>query len=120
LSGSIHLNSGCTLPGYDAGLQAGPYTPSSRQRSNLSRQFHFIASCRAGSDRLLHVLTYLRDAAAPYTFTGLVDIDEAQHDHERMMDLFEARDVDGVIEMMTRHRGLAVEPVARWEARSRP
>jgi hypothetical protein len=36
-----------------------------------------------------------------------------------MMDLFEAHDVDGVIEMMTRHRGLAVEAVARWEARSR-
>jgi hypothetical protein len=37
-----------------------------------------------------------------------------------MMDLFEARDVDGVIEMMTQHRGLAVEAVARWEALKRP
>jgi hypothetical protein len=36
-----------------------------------------------------------------------------------MMDLFEAHDVDGVIETMTRHRGLAVEAVACWEARSR-
>jgi hypothetical protein len=34
------------------------------------------------------------------------------------MDLFGARDLDGVIETMTRHRGLAVEAVARWEARS--
>ena len=34
------------------------------------------------------------------------------------MDLFEARDLDGIIEMMTQHRGLAVEAVARWEARS--
>jgi hypothetical protein len=34
-----------------------------------------------------------------------------------MMDLFEARDVDGIIEMMARHRGAAVEAVARWEAR---
>ena len=73
-----------------------------------------------GSDRLLRFLTYLWDVAAPYTFTGLVDIDEARHDHERMMDLFEARDLDGIVEMMTRHRGLAVEAVARWEARSRP
>jgi len=43
----------------------------------------------------------------------------ALHDHERLVGLFEAHDVDGVIEMMTRHRGLAVEAVARWEARSR-
>jgi hypothetical protein len=33
---------------------------------------------------------------------------------------FEARDVDGIIELMTQHRGLAVEAVARWEARERP
>jgi hypothetical protein len=37
-----------------------------------------------------------------------------------MMVLFEARDLGGIIETMTRHRGLAVEAVARWEARSRP
>ena len=91
-----------------------------REYLNLNRQFHFIAFRRAGSDRLLHFLAYLWDVAAPYTFTGLVDIDEARHDHERMMDLFEARDLDGIIEVMTRHRGLAVEAVARWEAHSRP
>jgi DNA-binding GntR family transcriptional regulator len=90
-----------------------------REYLNLNRQFHFIAFRRAGSDRLLRFLTYLWDAAAPYTFAGLADVDEAQHDHERIMDLFAARDLDGVIETMTRHRGLAVEAVARWEARSR-
>ena len=90
-----------------------------REYLNLNRQFHFTAFRRAGSDRLLRFLTYLWDAAAPYTYTGLVDTEEARHDHERMMDLFEAHDVDGVIEMMIRHRGLAVEAVARWEARSR-
>jgi DNA-binding GntR family transcriptional regulator len=87
---------------------------------NLNRQFHFIAFRRAGSDRLLRFLAYLWDVAAPYTFTGLVDIDETRQDHERMMVLFEARDLGGIIETMTRHRGLAVEAVARWEARSRP
>jgi len=90
-----------------------------REYLNLNRQFHFIAFRRAGSDRLLRFLTYLWDAAAPYTYTGLVETEEARHDHERMMDLFEAHDLDGIIEMMTRHRGLAVEAVARWEARSR-
>ena len=89
-----------------------------REYLNLNRQFHFIAFRRAGSDRLLRFLTYLWDVSAPYTFTGLVDTDEARHDHERMMDLFAARDLDGVIETMARHRGLAVEAVARWEARS--
>ena len=91
-----------------------------REYLNLNRQFHFIAFRRAGSDRLLRFLTYLWDVAAPYTFTGLADSEEAQQDHERMMDLFEARDVDGIIEVMTRHRGLAVEAVARWEARKCP
>src|SRR5512133_2016695 len=74
---------------------------------------------RAGSDRLMRFLAYLWEVAAPYAFTGLVDIDEARHDHEQMMDLFEARDVDGIIDLMARHRGQAVEAVARWEARSR-
>ena len=91
-----------------------------REYLALNRQFHFIAFRRAGSDRLLRFLAYLWDVAAPYTFTGLVDTDEARHDHERMMDLFEMRDLDGIIEVMARHRGLAVEAVARWEARSRP
>jgi DNA-binding GntR family transcriptional regulator len=90
-----------------------------REYLALNRQFHFIAFRRAGSDRLLRFLTYLWDAAAPYTFTGLVDTEEAQRDHEWMMDRFEARDVDGVIEMMASHRGHAVEAVARWEARER-
>lgn len=85
----------------------------------FNRQFHFVAFRRAGSDRLLRFLAYLWDVSDPYTFTGLVDAEAAQQDHERMMDLFEARDLDGIIEMMTRHRGIAVEAIARWEARAR-
>ena len=95
-------------------------TPGNNTPLRKTHPFHFIAFRRAGSDRLLRFLAYLWDVAAPYTVTGLVDIDEARHDHERMMDLFELRDLDGIIEVMTRHRGLAVEAVARWEARSRP
>jgi DNA-binding GntR family transcriptional regulator len=91
-----------------------------REYLALNRQFHFIAFRRAGSDRLLRFLTYLWDAAAPYTFTGLVDNEEANRDHERMMGRFEARDLDGVIELMARHRGMAVEAVARWKATERP
>jgi hypothetical protein len=37
-----------------------------------------------------------------------------------MIPRFEARDEDGIIELMTQHRGLAVDAVARWEARERP
>ena len=86
---------------------------------SLNRQFHFIAFRRAGSDRLLRFLSYLWDVAAPYTFTALVDTGESDRDHERMMELFGARDVNGIIEIMTRHRGIAVEAVARREARER-
>jgi DNA-binding GntR family transcriptional regulator len=46
----------------------------------------------------------------------LVDDEQAHRDHERMMGRFETRDVDGVIELMARHRGIAVEAVARWKA----
>jgi len=93
-------------------------TAPSQRREYLAvnRQFHFIAFRRAGSDRLLRFLTYLWDAAAPYTFTGLVDAEAAQRDHERMISRFEARDVDGVVELMARHRGIAVDAVARWQA----
>jgi len=87
---------------------------------NLNRQFHFVAFRRAGSDRLLRFLAYLWDVAAPYTFTGLVDAEASNQDHEAMTDLFEARDVDRVIEMMARHRGIAAEAATRWQARDRP
>ena len=93
-------------------------TAPSQRREYLAvnRQFHFIAFRRAGSDRLLRFLTYLWDAAAPYTFTGLIDAEAAQRDHERMISRFEARDVDGIIELMAGHRGIAVDAVARWQA----
>jgi DNA-binding GntR family transcriptional regulator len=85
----------------------------------LNRQFHFITFRRAGSDRLLRFLDYLWDASAPYTFTFEADSEAWHRDHERMIELSQARDVGGVIETMTRHRGLAVEAIARWEARQR-
>lgn len=88
----------------------------------LSRQFHFITFRRAGSDRLVRFLDYLWDAAAPYNVSGynvsgLVSSEACHRDHERIIELSQARDVDGVIEAMTRHRGLSVEAVARWETK---
>jgi hypothetical protein len=35
------------------------------------------------------------------------------------MSRFEARDLDGIVELMARHRGMAVEAVARWKAAER-
>ena len=77
---------------------------------DLNRQFHFIAFRRAGSDRLLRFLGYLWDAAESCSLSGLGNLEKAQQDHEQMMVLFEARDVDGIIEAMARHRGLAAWP----------
>jgi DNA-binding GntR family transcriptional regulator len=88
-----------------------------REFVTLNRQFHFITFRRAGSDRLLRFLDYLWDATAPYNFTLEVNSETSHHDHERMIELSQARDVDGVIETMARHRGLSVEAIARWEAR---
>ena len=85
----------------------------------LNRQFHFVAFRRAGSARLIRFLDYLWDVAAPYTYTGQVDNEASQRDHERMMVLFEARDVEGVIETMAHHRGMSIEAIACWEARQR-
>ena len=85
----------------------------------LNRQFHFVAFQRAGSARLLRFLEYLWDAAAPYTSAGVVGSPASQRDHDQMITELEARDVDAVIKTMTRHRGAAVDAVARWEARAR-
>jgi DNA-binding GntR family transcriptional regulator len=77
---------------------------------DLNRQFHFVAFRRAGSDQLLRFLSYLWDSAESYSLSGLGNLEKAQQDHEQMMDLFEARDVTGIIEAMARHRGLAAWP----------
>jgi DNA-binding GntR family transcriptional regulator len=74
---------------------------------DLNRQFHFVAFRRAGSDQLLRFLSDLWDSAESYSLSGMGNLEKAQQDHEQMMDLFEARDVEGIIEAMTRHRGLA-------------
>lgn len=77
---------------------------------DLNRQFHFVAFRRAGSDQLLRFLSYLWDSAESYSLSGLGNLEKAQQDHEQMLDLFEARDVDGIIEAMMRHRVLAAWP----------
>jgi DNA-binding GntR family transcriptional regulator len=90
-----------------------------REYLALNRTFHFVTFRRTGSDRLLRFLNYLWDVAAPYTHAGLVSSEASHADHEKMMKLFQARDVDGVISAMVAHRGKSVEAVARWEARQR-
>jgi DNA-binding GntR family transcriptional regulator len=82
---------------------------------DLNRQFHFIAFRRTGSHQLLRFLSYLWDAAESYSLSGLGNLEKAQQDHEEMMGLFEARDVNGIIEMMERHRGLGA-----WSGSGRP
>jgi DNA-binding GntR family transcriptional regulator len=74
---------------------------------DLNRQFHFVAFRRAGSDRLLRFLSYLWDSAESYSLSGMGNLEKAQQDHEQMIDLFEAREVKGIIEAMARHRALA-------------
>jgi DNA-binding GntR family transcriptional regulator len=74
---------------------------------DLNRQFHFVAFRRAASDQLLRFLSYLWDSAESYSLSGMGNLEKAQQDHEQMIDLFEARDVKGIIEAMTRHRALA-------------
>jgi DNA-binding GntR family transcriptional regulator len=77
---------------------------------DLNRQFHFVAFRRAGSNQLFRFLSYLWDSAESYSLSGLGNLQKAQQDHEQMMGLFEARDVNGMIEAMARHRGLAAWP----------
>jgi DNA-binding GntR family transcriptional regulator len=76
----------------------------------LNRQFHFVTFRRAGSVQLLRFLGYLWDSAESYSAAGMGNLEKAQQDHEQMMDLFEARDVNGIIETMARHRGLGAWP----------
>jgi len=93
------------------GQMRGLVTPGQRNEFlDLNRQFHFVAFRRAGSDQLLRFLSYLWDSAESYSLSGLGNLEKAQQDHEQMLDLFEARDVDGIIEAMMRHRMLAAWP----------
>jgi DNA-binding GntR family transcriptional regulator len=77
---------------------------------DLNRQFHFVAFRRTGSDQLLRFLSYLWDSAESYSLAGIGNLEKAQQDHEQMMNLFEARDLNGIIETMSRHRGLGPWP----------
>jgi DNA-binding GntR family transcriptional regulator len=93
------------------GQMRGLVTPGQwNEFLDLNRQFHFVAFRRAGSDQLLRFLSYLWDSAESYSLSGLGNLEKAQQDHEQMLDLFEARDVDGIIEAMMRHRVLAAWP----------
>jgi len=93
-------------------------TPDHRSRHHdylaLDRRFHFVVFRRAGSERLVRFLSYLWDLAAPYICAG-PDIcagpggdrpggHDLAADHERLVDLFGARDVAGAIKAMAQHR----------------
>ncbi|NGP06604.1 GntR family transcriptional regulator [Rhodococcus sp. 14C212] len=71
----------------------------------LNRRFHFVAFNRVGSPVLLHLLGYLWDITKPYTAAELIESTQGHEDHLRQLELFEARDIDGMIAAMDAHRG---------------
>ncbi|WP_243795079.1 GntR family transcriptional regulator [Saccharopolyspora gloriosae] len=79
----------------------------------LNREFHFVVFQRAGSPILLQLLTYLWDISAPYVALDLIDSDHAQKDHLEQLELYEARDAEGIIKAMDEHRGFRLDMVAK-------
>lgn len=71
----------------------------------LNRRFHFVAFNRVGSPVLLHLLGYLWDITKPYTAADLIESTRGHADHLHQYELFEARDIDGMITAMDAHRG---------------
>jgi len=82
----------------------------------LNREFHFVVFKRAGSDRLLYLLNYLWDVAAPYGAAELIDSTEGYQDHFEQIEKFAARDTKGVIAAMAAHRQVRVRHISEWEA----
>jgi DNA-binding GntR family transcriptional regulator len=82
----------------------------------LNRDFHFLPFELTGSERLLRFLNYLWDVAEPYMNAELTESSRSHDDHMSMIPLFDAHDVEGVIEAMNRHRGRRVKHISEWEA----
>jgi len=83
----------------------------------LNREFHFVAFKRAESPRLLELLNYLWDIAAPYGAAELIDSTEGWRDHFEYLSRFEARDAGGVIAAMAAHRQYRMRHIEQWEAK---
>lgn len=82
----------------------------------INREFHFVAFRRAGSERLLRFLDYLWDVAEPYMNVELVDSSRSYNDHLEAIRLFEARDTQGVIDLMSEHRRVRIDHIAMLES----
>ena len=82
----------------------------------LNREFHFVPFNRAGSARLLQLITFLWDMGAPYGAAELVDSTEGYRQHVDQLKLFEARDVDGILRAMEAHRDVRLRHIAHWES----
>lgn len=82
----------------------------------LNREFHFIAFRKAGSPVLVELLNYLWDISAPYAAVDLIDSDRGYRDHVHQVDLYEAHDLDGLLEAMDEHRGYRLDKVATSES----
>ena len=82
----------------------------------LNREFHFVAFRRVGSERLLRLLNYLWDAAAPYAGLEMTGSTASHAGHLAVLPAFAARDTQDVIAAMDAHRGIRIQHVAHWEA----
>jgi DNA-binding GntR family transcriptional regulator len=82
----------------------------------INREFHFVAFRRAGSERLLRFLDYLWDLSEPYMNAELVDSTRSYNDHLAAIKMFEARDTQGVIQVMSEHRRVRIDHIAKLES----
>ncbi|MEN2738376.1 GntR family transcriptional regulator [Microbacterium sp. X-17] len=74
---------------------------------DLNREFHFVAFERTGNETLLRFLNQLWDASRRFQSTMLYDPlppEVLHHQHEGLVEAFEARDVELATARMTEHR----------------
>lgn len=84
----------------------------------LNREFHFVAFRRAESPVLLNMLNYLWDISKPYLAAELIESSRSHHDHVRLLELFEAGNLDAVLTAMEEHRVFRIDTVKSWEQRA--
>jgi DNA-binding GntR family transcriptional regulator len=89
-------------------------TKYSEKYLNTNREFHFVAFERAGSEALLNFLNRLWDASSRYqNVMSAVAVPRSllRHQHDGLIEAFEARDVELVNARMAEHRGVTLTAI---------
>ena len=92
--------------------------------SDQNRRFHAVFHEPDAGTRLAGVLAGLRDTATPYVRVSLgarpQQVPQANLEHAQLVDLFLARDVDGIVELTVQHLRATLAAIEESQQRFAP